>query len=394
MITPKERGEECARDVEARLCEIWCRVLEIDQVGPHDDFFRLGGDSLSAIDILAEVEKTFGRNLPLITFLKAPTVTRLARAIRRPVRVGVESALVEMQPSGDCPPLFCVHGVGGEVLSFVDLARHLAPDQPFIGIRADSAVGADRPPAVIAEIASRYVDEVHDAQPYGPYYLAGFSFGGSVALEMAQQLVAAGERVAFLGIIDHTPPPLRFRRAAWTPARLAEFVPNTFRWAVEELWHPGRGQRLASVRSLLRRVKMQFGADRTRAAGSGRTDAEEALAGARVPESFRQLMERHYAALREYQPVPYPGHVTLFRARARPLFRLYGWDLGWQALAGGRLDVVPIPGNHASLLKEPHVRTLAGALKERIRAAVDASRRAEADEPSGAPLRVAQPQIG
>jgi thioesterase domain-containing protein len=81
------------------------------------------------------------------------------------------------------------------------------------------------------------------------------------------------------------------------------------------------------------------------------------------------VLEAHYQALRDYQPRPYPGKVTLFRARVRPLFRLHGHDLGWSALARGGLEVVPIPGNHETILREPHVHALARALRQRLPAA-------------------------
>ena len=104
-----------------------------------------------------------------------------------------------------------------------------------------------------------------------------------------------------------------------------------------------------------------------RRSGSGESDAAAVLAGVPVPDQFRQLMAAHYQALREYVPQPYPGRVTLFRAHTRPLFRLHGWDLGWTELAGGGLDVVPVPGNHETILKPPRVDALAAALRDRLR---------------------------
>jgi thioesterase domain-containing protein len=204
---------------------------------------------------------------------------------------------------------------------------------------------------------------------------------------MAEQLHAARESVAFLGIIDHTPSPLRYRPVVWTPARVVEFGANTVRWFADDIWRPGRGQRLASVVGAFRKAGRRLRAALTRRdPGSGRADATEALAGAGVPAHFRRLMATHYQALRDYTPRPYPGRVTLFRARTRPLFRLCGRDLGWAALAGGGLDVISIPGNHESILKEPHVRTLAAALKDRLRAAAAAA--------SPERTRALQPAIG
>jgi thioesterase domain-containing protein len=143
---------------------------------------------------------------------------------------------------------------------------------------------------------------------------------------------------------------------------------------VDDIWRVGRGRRLTSLAHAFRKAGRRLRAALTRRdAGSGRTDANEVLAGASVPARFRRVMATHYQALRDYSPRPYPGRVTLFRARTRPLFRLYGRDLGWAALAGGGLEVISIPGNHESILKEPHVRVLAAALKDRLRAAATSS---------------------
>jgi thioesterase domain-containing protein/acyl carrier protein len=368
-------------DLECQIAEIWRRILDVDQIGPHDDLFRLGGDSLAAAEILVEIQKMFGRNLPLTALFSAPTVAGLAEILRRPEGTAPCSTLFELQPRGDGPLFYCVHGVGGEVLSFATLARFLAPDQPLVGIRAAGADGSGEPSRRVEDMAARYVAAVRAAQPHGPYYLGGFSFGGSVALEMAQQLHAAGETVAFLGIIDHTPPPVRYRPVVWTPARVAEFGVNALRWFAGDVWRAGRGQRLSSVVGAFRKAGRRLRSALTRRdPGSGRADATEALAGASVPAHFRRLMATHYQALRDYTPRPYPGRVTLFRARTRPLFRLYGRDLGWAALAGGGLDVISIPGNHESILKEPHVRTLASALKDRLQAATVAARPGQARE--------------
>src|SRR5262249_18637573 len=311
-----------AGHTEGQLAEIWRRVLDVDHVGPHDDLFRLGGDSLAAAEILAEIHKMLGRNLPLTALFRAPTVAGLAEILRRPEGAAPSSTLFELQPHGGGPLFYCVPGVGGEVLSFANLARFLTLTQPLVGIRAAGADGYGEPVRHIEDMAARYVAAVRAAQPHGPYYLGGFSFGGSVALEMAQQLHAAGETVAFLGIIDHTPPPVRYRPVVWTPARVAEFGANTVRWFADDIWRAGRRQRLTSVVGAFRKAVRRLRAALSRRdPGSGRADATEALAGAGVPAHFRRLMATHYEALRNYTPRPYPGRVTLFRARTRPLFR-------------------------------------------------------------------------
>jgi thioesterase domain-containing protein/acyl carrier protein len=353
--------------MEQALAAIWRRVLELDRIGVHDDFFRLGGDSIAAAQVLVAVQREFGRSLSLGALFRAPTVEGMAALIERAAEPPPTPCLVALQPGGSKPPFFCVHSVGGDTLSFVALAGHFPPDQPFYGVRAPDPAGPERAPRVEA-MASRYLREVRAAQPEGPYLLGGYSFGGSVALEMAQQLRAAGEGVALLAILDHTPPPERYRRAVWTPALSLDFALNAARWAVEDVWRAGPGRRLAVLRRLVRSARHQMLlALRRSGPASGREDAQVVFGLDRLPEQFRRTVEAHYQALRDYAPRAYPGRVTLFRARVRPLFRLHGRDLGWGALAGGGLEVVSVPGNHETMLKEPNVRALAEALLTRLR---------------------------
>ena len=350
--------------VETKLAEIWAQILGVERVGVQDDFFELGGDSLAAADLVVQVQKVFGLTLPLTILMQAPTVESLAGVIRRHDGVPAWSSIVELQPHGSRPPFFCVHPVGGEVLCFVNLAREMAPDQPFYGISADRAGGVEKTVPHIKGMAARYIEEIRRFQPEGPYFLGGYSFGGSVAFEMAQQLVAQGQNVALLAILDHTPPPTRYHTPFWTPAFLMEFLRNTPSWLLDEISHSELDEILARIRLKTGVVRRRIGAFLHRASpGSTASDAEGLFDLSRMPEPFRNLLEAHYRALREYVPTAYPGRVTLFRARTRPLLRLHGRDLGWSRLAAGGLEIIEITGNHHSILSEPHVRVLAQRLR-------------------------------
>jgi thioesterase domain-containing protein/acyl carrier protein len=353
-----------------KLTEIWCRILGLDNIGPRDDFFRLGGDSLASAELLVEIERTFGQRIAPSALFEASTVEALTLAISQQAPEPSWSPLVELQPEGSRPPFFCVHGVGGEVLSLRDLARYCAPDQPFFGLRAVGSDGDQAPLKSIADMAAIYVETIRAVQPKPPYYLGGFSFGGSVALEMAQQLLGQGKEVAFLGIFDHTPPPLRYRRVTWSVGLPAELLTNTLRWLAEDVWRAGRGNRWSTLRKKLVVARKQVrNFLRPRSAGNARTDVEDVFGAERLPDYFRHVIEAHYQALREYTPRKYPGRVTLFRAQTRPLFRLHGRDLGWSKLAQGGLDIVQIPGNHNTLMREPRVGVLAKSLVEHLRKA-------------------------
>lgn len=349
--------------IEKALAEYWGKALERCPIGFRDDFFHLGGDSLAAAQILAGIQKAFGQQLPLSIFLKAPTIEAMAKLLDQQPSSTSWSSLAPLQPIGSNSPFFCIHGVGGEVLSFAELARHFPPSQPFYGVQTPELRNCEQLFSRIEDMAAYYLEQICKVQPQGPYHLGGFSFGGSVALEMAQQLHRQGERVALLAILDHTPPPLRYQRFTWTPTLPLEFVINAGRWLAEDIWRAGPGKRWTASRRKTRHAWNQFlGILRCSPSGSGKTDAASILGGERLSEPFRRLVESHYQLLRDYVPQRYPGPITLFRAQCRPLLRLHGKDLGWNRLAGGGLKIISVPGNHETTLREPNVQFLAGSL--------------------------------
>jgi thioesterase domain-containing protein len=356
--------------LERKLGVIWCKALQRNNIGRDEDFFDAGGESVAAAQILAAIQTDFGLVLAPTVLLEAPTIQQLASVIDRQSNAPVWSPLAKLQPGGCKPPFFCVHGVGGEVLVFLELARHFAPDQPFFGLRAPGSDGWAVPYRCIEDLAAFYVGVIRAAQPHSPYYLGGFSFGGCVALEIAQQLHAQGEEVALLAILDHTLPPLRYRRFVWSPGLPIHLAINTARWVMEDIWRVGAGKRLTTARQkAIFALKQFLNLGKLSAHASGKTDVERIFGAEGLPDDFRQVLQVNYQALREYTPKRYPGRVTLFRAQTRPLFRWHGLDLGWAKIASGGLDIIAIPGNHETILKEPRVHVLALALKEHLQRA-------------------------
>jgi thioesterase domain-containing protein len=276
-------------------------------------------------------------------------------------------------------PLFCVHPAGGDVLCFVPLARWLGADQPCFGLRSHGLEAGEEPLRSIEEMASRYVAEVRQAQPVGPYLLAGWSFGGLAAFEMAQQLVAAGEQVALLAIVD-TPPGLA-GAAADGAGDLADGTGEPAGGAGEPA--DGAGQDLAPwLLAIADYVRGLWGRD----LGLGAAD----LAGRDAESQLRLFVERarraellHHAgsleqvrrllavfranagAYRAYRPRPYPGPIAVFRAAAAE--QAAAPDLGWGRFAAAPVASREVPGDHLTLFAEPHVRSLA----DQLRAAID-----------------------
>ena len=170
-------------------------MLNVRPIGLRDNFFDLGGNSLGAVRLFSEMRKLFGRSFPLSVLFQAPTVEKLADILRKDGWTPQWTSLVPIQAGGSKPPFFCVHGGGGNILIYRELARHLGTDYPFYGLQARGLDGADDCLKTIEAMAESYLRELRELQPEGPYYLGGFCMGGQVAFEIAQRLIRDGEQV-------------------------------------------------------------------------------------------------------------------------------------------------------------------------------------------------------
>jgi acyl-CoA synthetase (AMP-forming)/AMP-acid ligase II/thioesterase domain-containing protein len=355
--------------LEESLAHLFAEILRLPAVGIDDDFYGSGGDSLAATLLHHRIAKEFGRPLPRAALFGEVSVARLAEILGNPPAENTEPTLVQIQPLGWAPPFFCVHGLGGEVHSFAALARHLVPDQPLFGFRTPAEDGYLRPFSQIETMATHYVAEMRRVQPEGPYHLGGYSMGAVVAFEMCQQLRAQGQRAALLVLIDQSTPVLPSRHPGRTgPGYVVEFLANLPLWVRDELLYP-------TTKGFLVRLMRQLRVARRKISGSWSSDTPTSSGTqiasrfdvSRISEQFRGVLEAHDVAVQKYVPRPYPGPATLIRARTRPLFRPHGDDLGWGRYVQGGLEVIRVPGNHDSILKEPHVGVLARMIKKLIR---------------------------
>jgi thioesterase domain-containing protein len=331
--------------VEAVLVELWKEVLSAGQVGIGDNFFDLGGDSLLASELFIQIDKRFGRLYPLSLLIEKNTIRKLAEVLRDPDS-GIARSLVAVKPEGSRPPLFVIPGGYGDVLYLRSLARHVDAGQPVYGLQAAGTQGRRQYSMRMEEIAAQYLAEVAEVQPHGPYLLAGHSFGGYVAVEMARLLGQRGERVALLAMLDTYPPGKREQAS----------LRNRILIQLENLRPLTGKQKFAYVRArldelLLRLSRSLFLTGLLSRPGS---TAERAVAYSR-------------AARYNYAPAPYPGPLTLFKAGERPWY--VDWDpmKRWSDYVSGEIVSVPVPGAHESILFEPYVKDLAEALDRRIR---------------------------
>jgi thioesterase domain-containing protein/acyl carrier protein len=344
--------------LELRFVQTWEEVLGVRPVGVTDNFFDLGGHSLLAVRLLARVQKLFGQNLPLVTFFQSPTVEALAGILRRGTRPRSRSPLVSIQPSGSRPPFFCVHPGGGHVLCYADLARRLGNDQPFYGLEARGLGAGEEPLARVEEMAAYYIEAVRGLERQGPYLLGGWSFGGLVALEMARQLRGQGGEVALLALLDSRAPGSFGKFADFDDstalALLARELGNLFGKDLpvssDDLRRLGRGEQLDYVLE--------------RAIRTGVLPPDIGLSQIR---RLLRVFKANLRAMRDYAPGIYPHRVTLFRAGERFAGTDQDPAMGWGELAAGGLEIYEVPGDHYTMVREPHVQALA----ERLRSCLD-----------------------
>ena len=195
-------------ELEQQLAEIWKCVLKVEHIGVEDDFFALGGHSLMAVRLFDAIENATGQRLPLSTLVEAPTIAQMARFLSERQRPAAASALVPLQTRGSLPPLFGIHGHSGEILFYHPLSQRLGAEQPFYALQARGREGVPAHDTVVG-MACEYVEEILRVHA-GPYCIAGFCFGALVAYEMAQQLLAHGKQVGFLGLFINYAPEQNF----------------------------------------------------------------------------------------------------------------------------------------------------------------------------------------
>jgi phthiocerol/phenolphthiocerol synthesis type-I polyketide synthase E len=359
LPSPAHAAEDAAA---IKLLRIWQEQLGVEDISLDQNFFDLGGDSSIAVRMFTEVEKIFGVKLPLATLYDAPTVAELARIIGGETESTGWSPLVAIQPSGSRPPLFCMHGAGGTVLMYRDLARRLGEDQPFYGLQALGLDGGCAPHTTIEEMAAVYVREIKKAQPAGPYFISGYCMGGTVAYEVAQQLRQQGETVAMLALFDtmnwHTVP-----LNPWN---------KSWHWGQRIFFHAGSFLAL-DLAGKKKFFEEKFGILKDRipvwqgqlqAMFGRQTDGP--VSNSIVLAHIWQLNDR---ASWNYVAKPFPGVITDIRPEKqywifdRPEYK-------WKQLAQGGENVIILPVNPASMLVEPFVEHLAGALRRTMDAAM------------------------
>lgn len=317
--------------VEAELVDMWQEILAKKPISVRDNFFDLGGHSLLAVRLMRRIEHNFKRKLPLTTLFEAPTIEQFAALLQQERWTPSQASLVPIQPDGERAPFFCIHGLGGTVLRFNALARHMGTDRPFYGVQAQGLEGDRAFHTSVEEMAAFYIKEIRALQPEGPYNFGGYSLGGLIAFEMARQLQADGQEVGVLALLDTYP-----GKPKSTKLLLSTLL--TLPLAEQLDYLAQRAKRIR--RGIKRRFEFLF-----------------------LPRPLKEVRRVFAVAEEKFKPQVYFGSATWFRATEKGLRGVDNPTDDWSKWVTGGVEVHEILGDHGSILKEPDVRYLAESLR-------------------------------
>lgn len=419
--------------LETQLTSIWEEIMGVQPIGVTDNFFDLGGHSLLAVRLFAQIEKTFGKALPLATLFQSATIAELAQIIREQNWLAPWSSLVPMQPKGSKPPLFYMHAGGGNLLVYRELTHSLGDDQPVYGLQPRGLDGKFDPFQTIEDMADYYLAQILAVQPEGSYFLAGLSTGGMIAFELAQRLREQGKEVALLAMFDTIGPdypkllPLlprlasvvgwfmtdQWQRLAAWPQKLIDQVKqegvfslgavmlrklgllqqpldedlqiqklrveSKLKARVEEYQRQAQGSGLKKwvdtlIIQILQHSSRPYYADLF--TGGLIFQREEGL-----PELLHKVRDANRDASRSYSPQPYEGHIVYFRASERPPGIYSDPQVGWGKIATNGMTLYEVPGSHTTLIKSP-------LLAENLKACLEeAQKQSQPSIPSNAAVK-------
>jgi amino acid adenylation domain-containing protein len=376
QVAPADILEDVPLDsVEGVLARIWAEELEVPRIGIHDDFFTVGGDSLNAVRLLMRIRDEFPEFEPSFAeILRAPTVAEFARILTG--GQANSSYVVKVREGSAQPPLFCVHGVGGNVFSMRDLALAMPPGLPVYSLQTRGLDGQSPPFSSVEETAECYVDEIRKVQPHGPYFLGGGCYGGLVTFEMARRLHAIGEEVGMVAMMDArnpardrfiSRPRFFYLYSAFVLRRALHHLQTLVRMRPSD-WRGYFSQRAKTV------LRMAGSLTGGAAGGDGSVSSMDVSSTEGYapggPGDWVEVLDRIEEAGRlsdrNFIPKPYNGHLLVIRPKTREDDPYRDDALGWRPLAKGGVTAYELEGDHLGLLRQPQVQKLADLLAKHI----------------------------
>jgi thioesterase domain-containing protein len=367
---PAPEGEACVLrgyeapqgELETTVAQLWSELLGLERVGRHDNFFELGGHSLLAVQVVSRIQRTLNLDVSLRELLAHPNLAEFAANVGAQAEPPCHPNLLPIRVSGELPPLFMIHDGGGSIEYARKLAEELDVQVPIYGVVASGFASNESPDTSMSSMASRYVAAIRAVQAHGPYRLVGYSAGGVVAYAMADHLLAAGESVGFLGLID----------CYCGPESIAQFSDTV---AMIEA-HRGTGLDETAALKAWTEVRVPHAAREEYTALSARGDVSAMLEFLRrfdvIPDELDdQFVHRLLVvsmavceALATYAMPTLPISATLFHAAQR---EVSDPTLGWGTVLAERLSMVSIGDDHWSLFAPPRIAELGAALMSALR---------------------------
>jgi oxalate---CoA ligase len=377
----KEKFTPPRTHLEKKLVAIWSQILEIKQIGIHDNFFYLGGDSLLAAQVIVQIRSEIHIDISFMDFFDKPTIANIASIIEttKPTAKKQSSVLITIQSGKEnIRPLFCIHGCDGNVLIYSSLIRYLSPDKPVYGLRMQGLYREKAPHSRLDDMVSLYVREIRSIQPNGPYQIIGVRDGGWVAIEVGYQLLKQGEKVSNLILIDtrYLKLPIPKDRPNTLQSNISKdgvsesqepqnvgYQKNLSYYFQRSFYHIRHGQLVQvltkRMTGKLKRTYKIFVKKYYR-----RFFYNAILRHIKHNQSHidheRHIRQKYARALFRHTPNVYPCKVVLFSPEER--LDVTKND-GWNEIITGGFDFVVIPGGHYSMWREPNIQVTAEQLQ-------------------------------
>ena len=351
--------DEPQSELELQLAGIWRKVLNVERIRVDDNFFELGGHSLLAARLFAQIERRLGVSLPLAILFQAPSIRQLAEKIKQNAWKSSWKSLVAIQPQGDYPALFLIHGAEGNVLLYNRLAQKLGKEQPLYGLQSRGLDGCEPMEEKIESMAAKYLEGIKAARPKGPYFLGGYCLGGTIALEIAEQLNRAGDAVALLVMIEtyniQSQPPVSF------PLKLVHKAQNLY-FQIRNLF---LSLSEGTSKFFTEKYRVEIGRLKVKWDILYSKFFNQLHPGHRLGYQHLRIHVVNDKAQEAYRPAPYDGKIVLFRTKS--FYRRFNdrW-FGWGKVAKQGVEVVEMPNYPRGSLNDPFIDVLADKLKAEI----------------------------
>jgi amino acid adenylation domain-containing protein len=369
LSASRGRSTDSEPELVRALIALWQRVLDIHDIGPDDEFFALGGHSIAAAQLFALIQRELGYTAPLAVLYDASTPRLLAMILFRGTKAEAWNALVPINRQGDRTPLFLIHAAEGNVLLYRSLAAHLGADQPVYGLQSAGLDGHTPVDPRFEYVARNYIDEIRRIQPHGPYLLGGYCLGGTIALEMAQQLIEEGETVGLVALIED----YNVRAMRWPLASRHLLVNRLLLNPYFHLRNMLAAEGAAKVDFFMEKLRVEIRRAKVSVRGAWSGLRHRLIPSAASPAPRAKLADLYEDALTNYDVQPYPGELTLFIAERH----LAGFGVplgGWADLAERGVRLYSLPFSPRGSLIEPYVRQLASILRGCINKAIERSK--------------------